>query len=121
MYVLPHCGKLERFLHADLASMRKGSSQDLRNVLISDKMRSDFRTAGRGRMHVLIADDHAETVDMLSTLLDGAGHHVLAAADGEEALNLLHVEVPDVSLIDLALPKIDGFRVATFMRKFSRF
>jgi CheY-like chemotaxis protein len=72
-------------------------------------------------MQVLVADDHPETMDMISTFLTASGHKVFSASDGEQALELLHLEVPDVCMIDLALPKLDGFRVASFMRKFSRF
>ncbi len=60
---------------------------------------------------VLIVDDYRDTTDMYATYLDLAGFRALKAHDGYEALELAAAEMPDVILMDLSLPGIDGFEV----------
>jgi CheY-like chemotaxis protein len=72
-------------------------------------------------MHILVADDHLETLEMMTILLSQSAHIVLTARDGDEVVNLLQRNVPDVMMLDLALPKKDGFEIAEYTRKFPRF
>jgi class 3 adenylate cyclase len=60
---------------------------------------------------VLIADDNAANVDILSTRLAVHGYEILTAADGEEALGLAREKHPDLILLDVMMPKLDGFEV----------
>jgi two-component system, chemotaxis family, CheB/CheR fusion protein len=63
-------------------------------------------------LHVLIVEDHAQTARMLADCLEADGHAVRTAADGPAALAAAAEEPPDVALIDLTLPGIDGYAVA---------
>lgn len=60
---------------------------------------------------VLIAEDDANIVESLSFVLGRAGFDVMAALDGDEALRRLHDDPPDVMVLDLMLPKCNGFEV----------
>ncbi len=61
---------------------------------------------------VLVAEDDVFLSQLLSTRLEKAGISVLKAFDGEEALNLIKKERPDLILLDIILPKKSGFEVA---------
>jgi CheY-like chemotaxis protein len=65
-----------------------------------------------GRHHVLVVDDNADAADSLAALLQASGHDVLVAHDGPQAIEMAGREKPDVVLLDLGLPGMDGFQVA---------
>jgi signal transduction histidine kinase len=67
--------------------------------------------------NVLIVEDSADIRESLQDLLEGLGHRVEAAADGEQALVRALVQRPDVALVDIGLPRIDGYEVARRMRE----
>jgi DNA-binding response OmpR family regulator len=71
------------------------------------------------RLRVLVADDDPLIQRLVRTHLDRAGFRVLSAADGEEALDVAATEQPDLIVLDLMLPKLDGFQVCTRIREFS--
>jgi DNA-binding response OmpR family regulator len=71
------------------------------------------------RQRVLVADDDPLIQRLVRTHLDRAGFRVLTAADGEEALDLAAAEQPDLIVLDLMLPGIDGFEVCKRIREFS--
>jgi CheY-like chemotaxis protein len=60
---------------------------------------------------ILIADDHDDNRELLQFLLTSAGYHVRAAADGKECLALAQQERPDLILMDLSMPGMDGWTV----------
>ena len=60
---------------------------------------------------VLIADDNPANVDILQTRLAVHGYEILTAADGEEAFGLAREKQPDLILLDVMMPKLDGFEV----------
>lgn len=65
---------------------------------------------------VLIAEDNADAADMLALLLRGAGYTVQVARSGPEALALAAEYRPQVALLDIGLPGLDGFQVAARLR-----
>jgi len=65
----------------------------------------------------LIAEDEPSIVASLEFLLRDAGYEVLVARDGEEALRVLEASVPDVALVDVMMPKADGFEVCRRVRE----
>jgi signal transduction histidine kinase/ActR/RegA family two-component response regulator len=66
--------------------------------------------------HVLIVEDNQDTRELLQMLIAGFGHRVEVAADGEEGVALAARLRPDVMIIDLGLPRLDGFGVARRVR-----
>lgn len=65
---------------------------------------------------VLIADDYAFNRDYLKTLLGAAGHEVLEAADGAQALELARRRRPDLVISDMVMAGTDGFELVRQMR-----
>lgn len=69
---------------------------------------------------ILIVEDERHLQTILSDLLKDEGYNVLSAYDGEEALNILSKQSPDLVLLDLILPKKDGFEVLKAMKEDSK-
>ena len=65
---------------------------------------------------ILIVDDEPTNVDMLTQELDEEGYSLLTASDGEEALIKVHEHQPDLILLDVMMPKIDGFTVCRILK-----
>jgi signal transduction histidine kinase/ActR/RegA family two-component response regulator len=65
---------------------------------------------------VLLIEDNTDAREMLRMMLELAGHVVYAAADGVSGLELLNAERPDVGIIDIGLPRMDGYQVARRIR-----
>lgn len=70
-------------------------------------------------MKILVVDDEKLLVKGLKFNLEQEGYQVITAFDGEEAIRLAHDESIDVILLDLMLPKADGFTVCRTIRTFS--
>ena len=68
----------------------------------------------RGR--VLIIEDDANNLDVAQRIIRAAGHEVISATDGATGLAAARAEHPDVILIDLLLPRIDGWTVTKTLR-----
>jgi signal transduction histidine kinase/CheY-like chemotaxis protein len=60
---------------------------------------------------LLVVDDDQQTVKLLSTLLVNAGYEVLEAYGGQDAIEKARAEIPALIILDLMMPKIDGFKV----------
>jgi diguanylate cyclase (GGDEF)-like protein len=69
---------------------------------------------------ILVADDDRVTRAMVSSWLRGAGYEVIAAADGEEALQLAGEHGPDLLLVDVTMPGRDGYEVCRAIQAESR-
>ena len=70
-------------------------------------------------MKILVVDDEKLLVKGLKFNLEQEGYQVITAFDGEEAIRLAHDESIDIILLDLMLPKVDGFTVCRTIRSFS--
>jgi chemosensory pili system protein ChpA (sensor histidine kinase/response regulator) len=68
------------------------------------------------RLRVMVVDDSVTMRKVTSRLLERHGMHVLTAKDGIDALNLLQDFTPDVMLLDIEMPRMDGFEVAAHVR-----
>ena len=68
------------------------------------------------RRRVLVVDDNEDAAESLAALLRIFGHEVSVALDGEQALALATEKRPDVVLLDLGMPRMDGHEVARRMR-----
>jgi len=66
---------------------------------------------------VLIVDDESYIVTSLSFVMKSAGFEVASASDGEEALEKVAAMVPDLIILDVMMPKLDGFEVCRVIRE----
>ncbi len=60
---------------------------------------------------ILVVDDNPTNVDILATRLESEGYEIITAHDGEEALAAARSQLPDLILLDVMMPKVDGFQV----------
>jgi two-component system cell cycle response regulator DivK len=70
---------------------------------------------------ILIAEDNAVNRELLRELLEMRGHTVAEACDGEEALRMIEQTQPDLLLLDIGMPLLDGFGVIRNIRENPRF
>jgi CheY-like chemotaxis protein len=68
-------------------------------------------------LRVLIADDNEDAADMLAMILGSKGHEVRVAHDGLEAVSSAASFLPDVALLDIGMPELDGHQVAAQIRR----
>jgi DNA-binding response OmpR family regulator len=61
--------------------------------------------------HVLVVDDEPEISKMVAKIMEARGHRVTIAKDGQDALDSVVRDRPDVMILDLNIPKLDGFEV----------
>ena len=73
-------------------------------------------TAPGRPLSILIVDDNADAADMLSMYLGSIGHQVHVAYEGRRGLALVEAAAPDVLLLDIGLPDIDGYQLAQRFR-----
>lgn len=70
---------------------------------------------------VLVAEDNPLNFELVLDVLEGGGHHVTWAQDGEEALRLAKARDFDVMLVDLHMPRLDGLALVRLLRADARF
>jgi CheY-like chemotaxis protein len=81
-----------------------------------------FRKFEQGKMEkqeklkVLVADDEPDIVSLMIRQIEKAGYNVISAYDGQEAWDKIVGESPDIILLDLTMPKMDGFAVLERLR-----
>jgi DNA-binding response OmpR family regulator len=66
--------------------------------------------------HILIVDDAQELAQMFAQLLGDAGYSTALAATGPEALAQLQAQPPDLLLLDVNLPELDGYALASMLK-----
>lgn len=65
---------------------------------------------------VLVADDDPDIVALVRIRLERAGHEVLEARDGQEAWELVQDRVPDLAVLDVTMPRLDGLALTRRLR-----
>ncbi len=74
-------------------------------------------TKARVRPKILVVDDEPDALELIEFNLKSSGFDVLTAADGEAALSLARTHAPDLILLDLMLPEVDGLEVCKILRR----
>jgi CheY-like chemotaxis protein len=70
---------------------------------------------------VLVVDDKASSRELIRTVLENSGYSVIEAANGQEALSVARQTSPDLILLDLQMPVLDGFGALEQLRADTRF
>jgi signal transduction histidine kinase len=91
---------------ASVPSARAPSSQDVANALQRHPPR-----------RVLVVDDNPDAAKTFAEALVEAGHEVRTASDGPSALELVDTFVPDIAFLDIGLPVMDGYELASMLRR----
>jgi signal transduction histidine kinase len=81
----------------------------------AEECTSTKRDTTRGQT-ILVADDNADALESLAMLLELSGHRIHTACDGQQALELAERVRPEVALLDIGMPVLDGYEVARRIR-----
>jgi DNA-binding response OmpR family regulator len=73
------------------------------------------------RRHILVVEDEQPTLTMLEKILTAAGYRVTGVLDGLAALKAAHADPPDLVLLDLIMPGIDGYGVCALLKRDTTF
>jgi len=65
---------------------------------------------------ILVVDDEPDVVSLLTLMLKSKGYEVVSAGDGQEAIAKARSENPDLILLDIMLPRLDGYKVARMLK-----
>ena len=65
---------------------------------------------------ILIVDDEKDLVETIIFQLEGSGYEAIAAYDGQEGLDKARKDKPDLIILDLMLPKLDGYKVCRMLK-----
>jgi DNA-binding response OmpR family regulator len=66
---------------------------------------------------ILVVDDEPDAVELIKFNLKNAGYEVITAADGDEALKKARAQLPNLILLDLMIPEVDGLEVCKILRR----
>ncbi|MGG4491229.1 vancomycin resistance response regulator transcription factor, VanR-F/VanR-M family [Metabacillus idriensis] len=69
------------------------------------------------RISILIADDEEEIADLIAIHLEKEGYHVIKVFDGQEAIHAIQTQSIDLLILDIMMPKIDGYEVTRLIRE----
>jgi DNA-binding response OmpR family regulator len=95
-----------------------GSRDDSWTAQFARTRRQAARIRGKVKMarKILVVDDQENIARIVRMMLENKGYATIWAADGAEALRLAKTEEPDLILLDVMLPKIDGFKVCRLLK-----
>src|SRR5690606_4317874 len=125
-WVLPcSCGDIVK-----ICSRSAGTSSAPRRVVMMDAMPSSVRPTGpsggsapapssTGRMRAMVVEDEESLAKLVGSYLERDGFDVTITGDGSEAVTLARQVDPDILVLDLGLPRLDGVEVCRQLRTFS--
>jgi two-component system alkaline phosphatase synthesis response regulator PhoP len=70
---------------------------------------------------ILIVDDEVQLVEMVKMRLEAAGYEIISAYDGQEGFDKAKRDKPDLIILDLMLPKMDGYKVCGLLKNDARY
>jgi two-component system, OmpR family, alkaline phosphatase synthesis response regulator PhoP len=65
---------------------------------------------------IMVVDDNPDIITIIKTILEGKGYNVISASSGQELLNLLKNQKPDLIILDIMMPEMDGLEVLTKLK-----
>jgi CheY-like chemotaxis protein len=68
---------------------------------------------------IMVVDDNPDIITIVKTILEGKGYSVLSASSGAELLNMLKVQNPDLIILDIMMPEMDGLEVLSRLKAMS--
>src|SRR5437867_12225255 len=65
---------------------------------------------------IMVVDDNPDIITIVKTILEGRGYNVVSASSGPELLNMLTTQKPDLIILDIMMPEMDGLEVLTRLK-----
>ena len=69
--------------------------------------------------NIMVVDDNPDIITIVKTILEGKGYSVFSASSGAELLNMLKVQNPDLIILDIMMPEMDGLEVLSRLKAMS--
>ncbi|NVB77445.1 MAG: response regulator [Kofleriaceae bacterium] len=110
-------------VHASSDGPGKGASFEVRLPLADESMLAKYKPAAvdsgptERKLRAVVCDDAADLRELVADLLRIKGHDVTVVEDGPSAVRVIQSQKPDVALIDIGLPDMDGYEVARTLRQ----
>ncbi len=110
-------------VHASSRGADRGATFEVRLPLADEETLAKFEPACQRSgpqvrpLRAVVCDDAADLRDLVADLLRMKGHEVTVVEDGPSAIRVITAEKPDVALIDIGLPDMDGYEVARTLRR----
>ncbi len=92
------------------------AGRPLQNLSELEQSMTNLEGTPRTQRRILVADDNNDALESLATLLQLSGHEVYTAPNGAMALEAAEQHRPEVALLDIGMPKLDGYEVARRIR-----
>jgi signal transduction histidine kinase len=92
------------------------TDEQLNTLSALEQSMTNAEETTRTQRRILVADDNNDALESLATLLQLSGHEVYTAANGAIALESAEQHRPEVALLDIGMPKLDGYEVARRIR-----
>ena len=99
---------------AEADTDQKVLAQDIASDEMTAKVQQDVK-------RILVVDDEDDLVLMISKALRYKGYEVITANDGQEGLEKAKTETPDLIILDLMLPRINGYKVCGLLKKDTKY
>jgi len=90
--------------------------QDQDNNEINDR-RSDERVTLPGDATILIVDDSKTAIAILTKVLEPTGYSIISGVNGEEGIEMARIHQPDLIMMDVIMPGLNGFQATRILRK----
>ena len=107
----------DNLLDSTCATVRTDTAQ---NMSIQSESTSDEKTE-KAAKRILIVDDEEGIVKVVKMYLEHHDYEVITAGDGQEGLEKAKTDKPDLIVLDLMLPKINGYKVCGLLKKDTRY
>ncbi|MFZ6647686.1 response regulator [Undibacterium sp. TJN25] len=111
-------------IHASSAGINQGSTFSIQLPILrvdQSPQAADtpaaLQSAGKDVLRILVVDDNQDAVEMLSMLLAALGHITFTARDSASAIDGALQHLPDVIILDIGLPVVDGYQTARLLRE----
>lgn len=78
---------------------------------------SQFPEFKERKFTILVVDDIPENIELISDILEMEGYEILQAYSGKQGINMAYLKMPDLILLDISMPEIDGFEVCTRLKE----
>jgi CheY-like chemotaxis protein len=102
----------EGTIRAESEGPGRGAQFIIELPLFDKPLRADTATANPAKARVVLIEDQPDACDMATSLLKMRGHDVIVAMSGAAGINAILEARPDLALVDISLPDIDGYSVA---------
>jgi two-component system CheB/CheR fusion protein len=106
----------EGSMRAESEGVGRGARFIVDLPLFDKPLRANHATASPAKARIVLIEDQHDACDMATSLLEMRGHEVIVATTGSEGISAIAERRPDLALVDISLPDIDGYAVAREIR-----